>query len=590
MEVVYDFTLHQTYENCVCALHGDRVILNEDEDKEFRKIVEIKERKVHKIAGILLCDSKIKYGLYKGKLLYLFKPHNRNYPDFYVPSKYENETHKKYAYIEFREWNPQQKCPIGIVCDYIGNVGSEEAEYTYLRYIHDIQHIKEYKIDQEKLDRDIARCEALQKEREEYQVYSIDPIGCKDIDDAFHFRKCKGEDEGECEGKDEYEVGIHISYVWKYFEKSKVHFDQFAHRVSTLYMKRKNMDMIPKEYSTNLGSLLEKKKRYTLSILYKICNGRIQSYKIKECIVYVVKNYDYDSVDQILKSANGSSLSKKEQMLCDFMKLSQTLFPQMQIKESHKLVEAWMIQANCTMANVCVQRFGNRALLRVQNGNGNDKDNEYKENFILSDCDDILMKFMKIYRNEGALYQMYQSEDAKWNHHAMIQSEVGDQNTFYTHYTSPIRRFCDMYMHALFTETLPEDVDLEKIVHHMNDLSKRFRKFGNQSKILDLLFTHIHQDEYQISTFGYILEWKKSENAYIIYFPELGFTYKKHYHDHRFNEITEVIYDEECNEVQIKCEETIEVLRLYEKYAYTIYLFPTKYIFQERILVKRVNE
>jgi exoribonuclease R len=182
METIYHFEVHKDYENVCKALHGDIVYI-EDE-----KVIRIIERKKHKIPGVLLCDSKTKYGLYKNKLLYLFKPHNPTYPDFYVPSKYENDLHKKYTYIEFLEWKDSLKCPIGIVLDYIGNVGDKMAEYQYLRYIHNIQHIKDCKVDKEKYEKDKALHQSIQSKSADYDVFSIDPIGCVDIDDAFHFK------------------------------------------------------------------------------------------------------------------------------------------------------------------------------------------------------------------------------------------------------------------------------------------------------------------------------------------------------------------------------------------------------------------
>ncbi len=562
METIYHFETHKDYENVCKALHDDIVMI------EDNKITRIVERKKHKIVGVLLCDSKTKYGLYKNKLLYLFKPHNRNYPDFYVPSKYENDLHKKYTYIEFLEWKDSSKCPIGIVLDYIGNVGDKMAEYQYLRYVNNIQHMKECKVDKEKYEKDKALHQLIQSKNADYDVFSIDPLGCVDIDDAFHFKYN--------ESDHSYEIGVHISYVWKYFEKSDFYFKLFSQRVSTLYMNHKNIDMIPKEYSTNLGSLLEKQKKFVLSIVFKIVDYKIVSYEIKDHIVYVMKNYDYDSVDIILTKSD--ELTKKEQMLCDFMNVTKKVFDHIPIENSHKLVEYWMIYANCTMANESVQQFGSKTLLRIHHS-------ELNRN-LFSNCnkDKELEDFLNIYGGSAALYQYY--DPNKENYHHSICNIFPNQ--YYTHYTSPIRRFCDMYIHGLFMNTLPDELendDLDEMVIQMNNISKSYRKFYNQSKIIDLIYQYIDCDEYIIESNGYIFEL--NEKNYKIYFPEYKFVLKSNYVIKDFETITQKEWNSEKNIVKVSCEDNEKIYKLYEKCEFLLYLFPKKYMLHERILIKR---
>ncbi len=486
-----------------------------------------------KIAGVLLCDSKTKYGIYKDKIIYLCKPHDPSYPDFYVPSKYENEIHKKYVYIQYVGEFADK--PMGQVIEYIGNVGNKDAEYLYLRYVCNIHHIKELKVQKEKLARDEKLHASIQKAQAKYQIFTIDPIGCEDIDDGFHFRMC----EDGC-----YEVGVHISYVWKYFEKDATYYEQFMERVSTLYMEKKNIDMIPKEYSRNLGSLREKQNKYALSIIYTIHpDGRVLDQKIGVEVVYVMKNYDYDSVDAILGK---EPTSKKEEMLHRFFDLSRSFFKKSVISDSHEWVEQWMIFANSTMARACVEQFGDRVILRVQPRPQTESQKP------LTEMDERLAKFMSVYESSAALYQFYNPVDSMANEHASLRVDC------YTHYTSPIRRFCDMYIHGLYTGTLPHEAPLPKI-DWMNEMNRRFRKYQNRSKVIDLVFQHVDKEEYEITTSGYIID--RSNCMVKVYFPDYEFVLKK------------VCQEEEEN-------------TLYEKRDCTLYLFPKKYMLHERIRMK----
>ena len=87
-------------------IDNNRALLNDIVYVIDNKVVNIKERKNENIIGILYLDSKIKYGSIKDKPLYLFKPTNKKYPNFYVPYKNTNNKdslHKIYVIIQFKK-------------------------------------------------------------------------------------------------------------------------------------------------------------------------------------------------------------------------------------------------------------------------------------------------------------------------------------------------------------------------------------------------------------------------------------------------------------------------------------------------------
>ncbi len=565
--IVYDYNIHKEYNGK--ALHGDIVELD-DEKKEITKIV---KRATHKVVGVLLLDSKRKYGVYKEKLLYLFKPCVPNYPDFYVTSKYENLNEKKYVYIEFAEWNNYLR---GNIIDYIGTVGTKEGEYNYLKYINGLNGIKDLKIDKKKIENDKVyneefqkKCKSKENNNHYYQLFSIDPVGCKDIDDAFHFKVLNEEEEL-------YEIGVHIAYTWSYFKEDiEKYFKLFSERVSTFYGYNKNVDMIPKEYSENISSLIEKSYKNVLSIVFKIKNNMIINYEIGLNVGYIYKNYDYESVNKINKNKN--DLSKRECMLMEFMEISKNIFKTHIVEDSHKLVEYWMVYANSIMANECVKRYKDKCILRVQ---------EVKKNVNKKENIDIeLQNFLKIYCGESALYQRYDIENDEINYHQNIVEFIKEKD-YYTHYTSPIRRFCDMYIHGLITNLYSDEmlhnIDYEYMINHMNKINKNMRKYQNQSKIIDLLFKYVDKDEYIINSSGYIMEINVEKNGMKVYFPEFGFILKRELVNRKFKSIVEI--SETNNVYSIKIDEEEYVYEVYKKYELKIYLFPKKYVLNERMI------
>ncbi len=584
--VTYDYNTHKEYSGK--ALQGDIVDINESE-----KSLNVIFRNEHKIVGTLLLNSKVKYGVYKDKLLYLFKPSVPNYPDFYVASKYENETENKYVYIEFAEWENYLR---GNVIDYIGNVGTKEGEYNHLKYMNELNGIKELKFSKSKIEEDVKKDEEFQKsckttlsllpsmkKKEQkkhkfYQLFSIDPIGCKDIDDAFHFKVLDEE-------KEIYEIGVHISYTWTYFkEHVEKYFQLFSERMSTFYGYNKNIDMIPKEYAENLCSLLEKKYRNVLSTIFVIKKDKIVSSVIKLNVGYIMKNYDYDNVNKlynIYEHKDRSTFSAKENMLIGLMEVTEKVFKTNSVKDSHKLVEYWMICANCVMAKKCIKKYGYRTILRVQNVPNIENQIENEKRIIEPE----LQHFLNIYNGEAAEYRAY---NKKYNNrHYSINEFVNWRYNYYTHSTSPIRRFCDMYLQGLYTKILPsrlKDYQLDNlyIITKMNDLNKNMRKYQNQSKIIDLLFKYVDKDEYMINSSGYIIEINVEKNMMKVYFPDFGFILKRELVNRKFKSIAKI--NELNNVYTIKIDEEEHIYEVYKKYDLKIYLFPKKYILNERMI------
>jgi exoribonuclease R len=334
--------------------------------------------------------------------------------------------------------------------------------------------------------------------------------------------------------------------------------------------------MIPKEYSENLGSLIEKSYKNVLSIIFKIKSGKIINYDISLNVCYIMKNYDYDYVNNVyLKKYESTTLSGKEELLINFIEVSKDIFKTNIIEDSHKLVEYWMVYANCIMGNECVKKFGEKCILRVQKKKSENENNDMK--------DEVLNSFLKIYNGESALYKLYNKDDEMGNYHNNIVEFIKEKH-YYTHYTSPIRRFCDMYIHGLYSGIILENSieRLDIIIENMNKVNKNMVLYKNQSKIIDLIFNYIENEEYKISTYGYIIEINVEKNKMKVYFPLYGFVLKCDLIEKKFKEIIEIIADGKKCIIKIDKEEE-KIYQLYNKYEMELYIFPKKYLLNERI-------
>lgn len=531
---------------------GDIVYIHDN------KVINIRERSSESIVGILDTESHIKYGMLKDKPLYLFKPTNKKYGYFYVPYKNEKQrttvNNKFYCIIQFKEWNTTNKYPIGTLMESIGSVGDIDAEFEHLRNYYNLRK-NTWKLDKTRVDADILQISQLQTENHDYSVFSIDPLHSKDIDDAFHFNITK----------DYYEVGVHIANPTMFFKQDLDHI--LEERISTVYLPNRKFNMLPNMYADNICSLIERTKRYALSVVFKINKKTEGGYmmdnvKIMQTVVYIEKNYDYDTFDAIYK---------KNDMLLDFMIFSEEFFNNIGM-DSHKLVEEWMIYTNKYVAKYLIENNYENSILRVHQSN---KENGMNEE-ILNNKNE-LNDYLKIYGESSAFYELYDNKKLLIQHHDKMD------NSYYTHFTSPIRRSIDMYIHYLLTKkmdaTSPRELqifcNMNEKIEKMNQFVKSTRKLDRMCKRLNFL-NEINFES--CITYGYII--KIGINKLTIYIPEYKLEENVFIIRRKMNSLYNLQYeyvnseDQIINRVYYNNEENMEIsYRLYDKLNLQLWVF-----------------
>lgn len=514
-------------------IENNRAVINDIVYINENKVVNVKERSNETITGILYLDSKIKYGTYNKKQLFLFKPTNKKYSNFYVPCD-KKINYKVYCNIKFKRWSINDKLPIGELINTIGKIGIFENEIEHLKNLYKLNN-KVFKIDSEKNKSDTLLIENLQSYNEDYEVFSIDPEGSKDIDDAFHFKKIDDRI---------FEIGIHIACPTKLL---KDQLEIVLDRVSTIYTPIKNINMIPVIYSENLSSLLENKKRYSLSLILKIENYEIKSYELKECIIKNTNNYNYDKFMKIYK---------KNKNLLYFYDFSKTFFNK-DLFDSHMLVELWMIKTNKIIAQHLINLNLSNIILRTHQ----------KSNNLLEIKNKELFDYLNIRNEKSANYELFDLN--KNQYHSKLNNE------YYTHFTSPIRRSIDFFIHYLLLEKkdIFEKEKLEIFINNINLFTKNLRKFDRNINRLKFLFECKEEDK-EIITYGYIIEIK--ENSLKIYIPEYKLEEKIIFLNRKFNKISNVKIEYENENIEkITCEidNIIKIYNLYQKIDIKLWIF-----------------
>jgi len=555
-----------TYEDNKYYVHGNEVVNNRAItndivyiNKEY-EVIGIKKRENKYFIGILYIESKTKYGSVNGKNKYLFKPLNKKFSDFFVTSKHKNEKNM-YVKIEFKDWDKKDKLPNGSILEYLGYVESIEATQEALRYYYDIAK-PVMKIKNDKIQADLKTLETL--DYFDYEIFSIDPEGSKDIDDAFHFNKMS-DWYNDNSNVVKYEVGVHIAsptyFLFDYIE-------EIMSRVSTVYLENKKYPMLPVIYSDNLLSLLENNKRVALSVIYTFdADFKLENYRIQECNVINLKNYTYDEFDLLLKKKQ-KILNNVEKNNVDFFNFTKILFNMDDSIDSHLFVEKWMIYTNNNVAKYLIKHHVKNVIIRTQ------KSPKIVDK-IKDNIDESVLQYINIKNEQGAQYEIYDLEKNNSSNHYRLNLDL------YTHYTSPIRRAVDFYIHALFLgkNNIFSTTVLNNMINNINTFTKNQRKFQRQLRRLSFLVEiknkYEAKNESNLITDAYIIEIK--ERFLIIYIPEYKLEEKICIIQKKFEKIMKsniVLNDnneiEKINVIDETCNYTYE---LYQKIMIKMYIF-----------------
>jgi len=237
------------------------------------------------IPAVLLLDKS----LYSkgGKTYYKCSPNNKDYPIFLVGKKrttqFNKHTENTYVLIKYKGWDA--KHPEATLIETIGSVSSI-ANYTKF-----LMYCKQLVFTLPKWPGSDLRCLLavsplscpICEDRTNREIITIDPVGSKDLDDAIGIKQA-----GNTTIISTYIANV--SLLFHYLEAWKQKNDQ----VSTIYLSDKNIPMLPRSFSENIASLLERHERYALAADFTIKDNQIVDVQFMPCKITVHKNYVYE--------------------------------------------------------------------------------------------------------------------------------------------------------------------------------------------------------------------------------------------------------------------------------------------------------
>lgn len=469
------------FENLNTATNGDTVkVLITGTGKG--KVLEIIKRSKRGFSGEI---KKDKHGFY-------LKPSDaKMYSPIELPK--ENLMGAKIGdkvFVTILKWS-QGKMPLGKVSKILGKVGEHEAEMQGIILERGFDSSFPENIEKEALklkhnkisDSEIKKRKDLRK----ITTFTIDPDDAKDFDDALSFREIK---------KGVYEIGIHIADVSYYVRPNSVLDKEALERATSVYLVDRTIPMLPEVLSNDLCSLNPREDKLCFSAVFEIdINGHITHEWFGRTIINSDKRFTYEEAQEILDKGNGlffeelnilNTIAKKlnEQRIASgaiTMETEEVKFKlddqgkpiSVKIKkrgDTNKLIEEFML-----LANKRVAMYGSKDdlkkervfIYRIHNEPDKAKIKDLRE----------YLKLLGYSLNErrGSIppeefNRLFKELDGK-NEKDTVQSVVirsmqkaiystknlghyGLAFPFYTHFTSPIRRYPDIIAHRLMEDYL----------------------------------------------------------------------------------------------------------------------------------------
>eukprot|EP01038_Epipyxis_sp_PR26KG_P006749 gene6749-9246_t len=427
-----------------------------------------------------------------------FVPVEKRIPRIWITTNRIDKLQGARLLVSVDQWHVNSFLPQGHYAAILGPDGDKDVETAVL--------LHEFGVPHESFSADVMAClppenwritpeiinEPGRVDLRHIPVVSIDPPGCKDIDDALH---CIRLPNGRLE------AGVHIADV-SYFVHPDTPIDkEAAHRSTSTYLVERRLDMLPGYLTTQLCSLRSKEDHLAFSVLWEMDdNGNIYDVRFCKSVIHSVASLTYDEAQIMLDNPIASDpvnhsvnlLGKLARILrqnridvgaltlaspevrfkLDVETQSPTDVSMYMLKEANSLVEEWMLLANITVGKQTLKFYPTLSVLRRHQPPSREQFTsllaaatavgvslDITSSKTLADSldkaikpnDVFFNKLLRILSTRCMMPAQYfcSGEIAKdqWHHYGLAAP-------IYTHFTSPIRRYADILVHRLLAASI----------------------------------------------------------------------------------------------------------------------------------------
>lgn len=490
---------------------------------------------------------------------------NSMYTDFFVSgNKLNGAENGDKVVVEFEEWPQKADSPFGRITRVLGTPGEHHTEIHSILAQYGLPHdfpeeVEEYanKIDTSITEKEIGK----RRDMRDVLTFTIDPRDAKDFDDALSFQKLENGN---------YEIGIHIADVSHYVQPGSILDDEAYERATSVYLVDRVVPMLPEILSNNACSLRPKEEKLTFSAIFEVDDkANVQDQWFGRTVTYSDERFAYEEAQHIIETGTGTipeevsirkhpysvrgavvdaittlnRLAKK--MRSRRMRSGAISFDKVEVKfnlneennpvgvffktakDSNKLIEEFMLLANRKVAEFigkqkpkktfvyrCHDEPDEEKLAALQNIVG-----RFGHKLDIKDRNTTNSSLNKLLEDVQGRKEQNMVDTLAIR--TMSKAYYGTENIghyglafdFYTHFTSPIRRYPDVMVHRLLQHYLDgaksaDEEEYEAKCHQSSEMENLATNAERDSiKYMQVKFMQDHEDEEFLGVISGVTEW-----------------------------------------------------------------------------------
>ncbi len=492
------------------AMEGDKVTVRlfarrKKHDLEG-EIVEIIERAKSVFVGTVQISRNFAFLIPAGKAGF----------DIFIPlEKLNGAKNGQKAIAEINEWPTNAKNPFGEIKEVLGDAGDNETEMHAILAEFELPYRFPTRVERaaEKISLEIPK-EEIKRRRDMRNVttFTIDPHDAKDFDDALSIQKM---DNGH------WEIGIHIADVTHYVTPNTLIEEEAQNRATSVYLVDRVVPMLPERLSNGVCSLRPNEDKLCFSAVFQITDeAEIVKEWFGKTIIHSNRRFTYEEAQEIIETGKGDLSSE----MLKFDELAKKLrdkrfqdgsiaFERVEIKfdidekgkplsvyfkeskDSNKLIEEFMLLANKRVAEFVGKAAKGRTpktfVYRIHDQPDPDKLSDFNS-FIqrfgygiqlstskaISSSLNNLLDNVKGKKEQNLVETLAIRTMAKAAYSTRNIGHYGLSFEYYSHFTSPIRRYPDMMVHRLLEKYLnrgrsANEQKYESMCKHSSEMETR---------------------------------------------------------------------------------------------------------------------
>ena len=548
------------------ALHGDKVKVSMFPKRKSKKnegeIVEIIERAKTDFVGIFSLSHGFAFVVPDRVSM----PHS-----IYIPKgKYKGAKDGQKVIVHLTDWPDNAKNPFGEIVKVLGNPGENNVEMQSIlaEYEYPLDFPKAVEKEAKAISEKIKSSE-IKKRRDFRNVFTvtIDPHDAKDFDDALSLQYLPNGN---------YEVGVHIADVSHYVQPGSAIDAEAQERGTSVYLVDRTIPMLPEKLCNMVCSLRPDEEKLAFSVIFELNeDADIVNKWIGKTVIKSNRRYAYEEVQEMIEGADGDN--KKELMtLNDLatklrakrMKEGCINFHSEEVKfildENGKPIDTYVkVQKEANMLIEDFMLLANKTIAETMSKSSKYKDYTFVFRIHDEPNPEKLSNFIQLVSKLGYSMNISSREKLVKSYNALFDAVdgKGEKNLvesvairtmakavysttnighyglafpYYTHFTSPIRRYPDLMVHRLIERYLIENQpsvdkeEYEELCLHASEMEKRAADMERESvkykqaeylqdqigKVFDGLISGI-------SKWGIYVELKKSKCEGLIRYADL---------------------------------------------------------------------